>query len=156
MVSDPFPFLLSPTCAECAGIGLPDMPPMLWDMEDDCGHDVLRAFLLAHGGRQVTVPSRPVPEKPGDLINIALRWLQRNIGHGRITVPAGPTTYHARVAWTIYRRLMQGQSLAEISAALHVHTRTVCNHRARLIKVGVVPEAIGAAQPRTPTKRNAR
>ncbi len=156
MTGDPFPFLLSPTCAECAGIGLTDMPPMLWDMEDDCGHDVLRAFLLARGGRQVQVPSKLLQEKPGDAVNAALRWLQAHVGHGRITIPSGPMAYRARLAWTIYHRLMQDQSLAEISAALHIHTRTVSLHRARLIGIGVVPQDIGAAQPRTPKKRISR
>lgn len=156
MTSDPFPFLLSPTCAECAGIGMPDMPPMLWDMEDDCGHEVLRAFLLAHGGQQIALASKPLAETAGDPINTALRWLQGHVGHGRITVPAGPMAYRARLAWTIYHRLMQGQSLAEIAGALHVHTRTVSNHRARLVKIGALPEHIGAAQPRTPNKRKTR
>lgn len=152
MSGDPFPFLLSPTCAECAGVGLPDPPVMLWDMEDDCGHDVLRAFLLAHGGRQVSLATKPLAEKPGDPVNAALRWLQENVGHGRITVPNGPMGHSARLAWTIYHRLKQGQSLAEISSALHVHTRTVSNHRARLIGIGVLPEQIGGGKPRT-TKR---
>lgn len=153
MVSDPFPLLLSPTCAECAGIGLPDMPPMLWDMEDDCGHEVVRAFLLAHGGRQLNIPSRPLNAAPDDRLNAALRCLQGNVGHGRITIPAGPMAHSARLAWTIYHRLMQGQSLAEIAGALHVHTRTVSNHRARLVNAGIRPEHVGAAQPRTPNKR---
>ncbi|MDF3606238.1 hypothetical protein PE067_08890 [Paracoccus sp. DMF-8] len=129
---------------------------MLWDMEDDCGHDVLRAFLLAHGGRQVSVASKPIGEVPGDLVNTALRWLQTHIGHGRITVPSGLMAYHARLAWTIYHRLMRGQSLAEISAALHVHSRTVSNHRARLINIGVVPQDIGAARPQTPNTKDPR
>lgn len=154
MTGDPFPLLLTPTCAECAGIGLPAILAMLWDMEDECGHDVLRAFLLAHGGRQISLPSRPLPELPGHPVNTAFRWLQAHVGYGKITVPSGPIAHSARLAWTIYHRLVQGQSLAEISAALHVHTRTVSNHRARLISVGVVPEDIGAIQPRTHRKRN--
>lgn len=156
MTGDPFPFLLSPTCAECAGIGLTDMSPMLWDMEDDCGYAVLRAFLLACGGRQVVIPSKPLQQKPDDLVNTAIRWLQTHVGHGKITIPSGPMAYRSRLAWTIYHRLMQGQSLADVSNALHVHTRTVSLHRARLIGIGVVPQDIGAAQPRTPKKRNTR
>ena len=129
---------------------------MLWDMEDNCGHEVLRAFLLAHGGRQLNIPSRPLTAAPDNRLNTALRWLQGHVGHGRITVPAGPMAYRARLAWTIYHRLTQGQSLAEIAGALHIHTRTVSQHRARLVKIGALPEAIGAAQPRTPNKRNTR
>ena len=139
MANDLFPHLEQPTCAQCAGIGLTVIPRLLWEMEDDCGEAVLFAFLRAHGGREFCVPVlEPQPDET-DLIGLAVQWLHRTIGRGKMTVPLGPISYQARLAWTIYRRLAAGASLSAIARDLQCDTRTVSVQKRRLFQIGALP-----------------
>lgn len=55
MTGDPFSLRPTPTCAECAGIGLP-VPAMLWNMEDDT-YGALSCWRMA-GDRSTCPQSR--------------------------------------------------------------------------------------------------
>lgn len=137
MTNDPYPNLLFPTCAQCAGIGLP-AAGLLWDMEDECGFDNLRAFLIAHGGRELSLAKRATTQGPADLEQI-YAWLGNRMGAGKIAVPKGPSSHKARLAWTIYELSRDGASLAQIAEVANCTTRAVSNHRARLRELGALP-----------------
>ena len=139
MANDLFPYLEQPTCAQCAGIGLTVIPRLLWEMEDECGEAVLFAFLRAHGGRELNVPVfEPQPDET-DVIGLAVQWLHRTIGCGRMVVPLGPISYQARLGWTIYRRLAAGASLSAIARDLQCDTRSVGMQKRRLFQIGALP-----------------
>lgn len=142
MTTDPFPNLLFPTCAECAGIGITAMPDLLWDMEDDCGPEVMKAFVLAHGGREYAVPKEQEHVLPfeRDPLRLADEWMRKRIGVGRITVSKGPGGRNNRVAWTAFKLLAAGASLSAVSEATGSDVRTICNIKAKLRKVGALPE----------------
>ena len=139
MATDVFPHLLQPTCAQCAGIGIRNVPRLLWDMEDDCGEDVLIAFLRVHGGREYSIPVTAPTSDETDPLSVAVSWLHRNHGPGRLMVPLGPASYQSRLAWTIYARLSEGASLATIVKELHCDMRTVCGQKKRLTALGALP-----------------
>ncbi len=83
MSRDPTPDLLFPTCAECQSMGVV-MPEWLPAMEAELGSEAVKAFLLRHAGRQVTVPVPVV----GDLHLPEL--LRRDDGLG-LRLLQGPT-----------------------------------------------------------------
>lgn len=138
MANDLFPHLLQPTCAQCVGIGL-KIPSLLWDLEDDCGNEVLIAFLRECGGRELTIASRPSEPKDGDLVDKAIFWLRQRFRSGKLVIPLGPTSYQSRLAWTVYIRLIEGASLAAIVKELHCDIRTVCIQKKRLTGLGAYP-----------------
>lgn len=150
MTGDRFPHLLQPSCAQCAGIGL-RMPDLLWDMEDDCGEDALRAFLVAHGGRQYCSTSRRAEDEESPL-GRARHWLYARVGTGRIMIPLGPMSYQARVQWTIYDRIVKGHSLSQIAAELGCDTRTVGVAKAKFRKSGALLSH--DTRPSTPENRS--
>jgi hypothetical protein len=111
MTTDPTPHLLFPTCADCNRIGLPLLPGMLVAMEKDLGPDMLRAFLLAYGGREYAT-RRTAPDSPRDgPLGQADAWMQAEFSGMKLQVPKGPASRAARVACTIWTRLCEGQSL---------------------------------------------
>ncbi|MGB3313022.1 MAG: helix-turn-helix domain-containing protein [Albidovulum sp.] len=138
MSNDPTPHLLFPTCAECNRIGLPAMPGTLRDMERDLGPHVLRAFLMAHGGREYCVRATvPDTARPGPL-GQADDWMRARFGAGRVNIPKGPAAQSARLAWTIFTRLAAGWSLARIAEATGCHTRTVSQRKKLFLDLGVL------------------
>lgn len=138
MKTDLFPHLLQPTCAQCAGIGINNIPDMLWDMEDACGPAGLFAFLHAHGGRQYSIPVREPKVRADMLLWRAEIWMFRRFGPGRVVVPLGPTAYRLRLAWTIYVLLSEGASLSEVCKKLHCDMRTVSGHKEKFRKINAL------------------
>lgn len=136
MTSDPYPNLNFPTCAQCAGIGQPS-PDLLYDMEDECGFDSLRAFLIAHGGRELALAKRTMANGHADLDKV-YDWLRNRVGAGKIVVPKGPSSHKARLAWTIYELSCGGATLSQIAEVANCTTRAVSNHRARLRELGAL------------------
>ncbi|THD81539.1 hypothetical protein E7811_16675 [Aliigemmobacter aestuarii] len=115
MANDLFPNLLFPTCAECAGIDM-HVPEMLWDIEDECGFDVLKPFLLEYAGRELRVTPKDAHDYSDDPVAVVKRHLSFALGQRlKITVPQGPASREARLRWTIHQALRQGQSLNTIS-----------------------------------------
>lgn len=144
MKPDPFPDLLFPSCAECAGIGYRHVPALLWDMEDDCGADVMKAFALQHGGTVMKISAaHAIPDfRAPDLdpLTAARGWLFQAKGRGDLTIPLGPASRAARVAWTAFQMLKAGASLAQVAERTAVDLRTVCNIKNKLRLVGALPE----------------
>lgn len=144
MRTDPFPNLLFPSCAECAGIGYRHVPPLLWDMEDDCGADVMKAFVLEYGGQTIKVSEafqNAFCLASGlDPLTAARGWLYQNRGSGEIAVPLGPAARAARVAWTAFNMLKDGASLSQVADRAAVDLRTVCNIKNKLRKIGALPQ----------------
>lgn len=138
MANDLFPHLLQPTCAQCVGIGL-QMPGLLWEMEDECGAEVLIAFLHGHGGRELSIQVNLPEPDDGDLVQMAIWWLRRRLGPGKIVVPLGPTSYQSRLAWTIYKQLAEGASLSVIVKTLGCDLRTVSKQKRRLTNISALP-----------------
>ncbi len=128
-----------PTCAECAGIGITAIPPLLWDMEDDCGPEVMKAIVLAFGGREVSIGPVKIAAEDQDLITQGKAWIFAQRGHGSFRIPKGPGTRSYRAAWTIYHLLKAGASLDEAATRTGVDLRTVCNVKQKLRKIGALP-----------------
>ena len=144
MKPDPFPDLLFPSCAECAGIGYRYVPALLWDMEDDCGADVMKAFALQHGGTVMKISAaHAIPDfRAPDLdpLTAARGWLFPAKGRSDLTISLGPGSPAARVAWTAFQRLKAGASLAQVAERTAVDLRTVCNIKNKLRLVGALPK----------------
>jgi hypothetical protein len=141
MTTDPTPHLLFPTCADCNRIGLPPLPEMLVAMEKALGPDVLRAFLLAYGGREyATRRTAPDSYRDGPL-GKADAWMQAEYSGINIHVPKGPAARTGRVAFTIWTRLCEGQSLRQIATETDSTMRTVCNRKKLFTDMGVLPTA---------------
>ncbi|WP_296644974.1 hypothetical protein, partial [Roseinatronobacter sp.] len=104
-----------PTCAQCEGIGLSAGPDWQYDLEDDLGFDVLKALLIAYGGREMQI--RKSAEPATDALGHALAWMSARFGAGKITVQFGPLARKNRVAWLIYTMLRDGASLAQVAGA---------------------------------------
>ncbi|MBP7003760.1 helix-turn-helix domain-containing protein [Amaricoccus sp.] len=141
MSRDPTPDLLFPTCAECQSMGVV-VPGWLPAMEAELGSEAVKAFLLRHAGRQVIVPVRATPHDP------AKDWLRREIGYGRLTVPMGPAARKHRQRWTALALLRGGSSLAQVAAALNVHSRTASHWRADFLQRGHLRQPHLAGIPR--------
>jgi len=142
MASDPTSRLDNPTWAECGRIGL-YVPDWLHEAGAELGSDVLRRFLLDHGGRELSLPSRELPPDADSVLD----WMKRRFGWGKVLVPKGPLAHRSRIAWSIYRRLRDGRSLREIAEAVDLHVRTVSIHKQKLTRRGLLP-----AGGDTPTK----
>ncbi len=148
MRTDPFPNLLFPSCAECAGIGYRHVPPLLWDMEDDQGADVMKAFVLEYGGQTIKVSEAFQNGfqnalhfgTKADPLTLARWWLYQNRGSGEIAVPLGPAARAARVAWTAYHMLKDGASLSQVADRTALDLRSVCNIKNKLRKIGALPQ----------------
>ncbi|MCA8878609.1 MAG: hypothetical protein KDA73_01365 [Rhodobacteraceae bacterium] len=138
MTRDADPLSEIPTCAHCREMGLP-VSDTLARLETELGHDTLRAFLAAKGGRLVVIPVRAVANADSDPIAAALDWLRRDVGYGRWEVPLGPMARRARLSWAILTRLRAGRSLATIAGELGCALRTVTNHKTRFTRRGVLP-----------------
>ena len=110
------------------------MSTFLVRMEEDLGQDATRAFLAEWGGREFHIAryrgAGTAPE--------VLDWLRREIGHGKVMTPIGPAARQARIAWAVYARLCEGQSLATIAKALGLHTRTVSKRKRELSARGLL------------------
>lgn len=147
MTSTPPSDLLYPTCAQCKGIGLPAVPDWQFDMEDELGFDVLKALLLAHGGREVYLSKLQIDDP--NQCERARAWMFSRFGHGKILIPLGPLSHSNRVAWTIYAMLRDGASLAAAARAAGVHSRAVSRHKKRLQDFGAlpVPQSIITGEP---------
>jgi hypothetical protein len=138
MMTDPFPNLLLPTCAECAGIGITNIPELLWAMEDACGEEVMKAMVLHYGGREFGV-KKPCPDKANQsLIDQGKAWIYQYRGVGRIVLPKGPAARNSRLAWTVYKLLKEGKSLNAVSEKTGADLRTVCNIKKRLRQIGAI------------------
>jgi hypothetical protein len=135
---DPFPALLLPTCAQCAGIGLHGIPAMLWDMEDACGEAALFAFLLAYGGRRYKAPAKEPQARSDDPLSIARNWFHNQFGSGAIDIPLGPAAQRARFAWTVFDRLQRGHTVQKVASDLRVSERTILFQKARLRRIGAL------------------
>lgn len=136
---DPFPALLLPTCAQCAGIGLHGIPAMLWDMEDACGEAALFAFLLAYGGRRYKAPAKEPQTQPDEPLSVARRWFYDQFGSGAVDIPLGPAARRARFAWTVFDRLQRGHAAPKIASELRSSERTILLQKARLRRIGALP-----------------
>lgn len=98
---------------------------MLHEMEADIGPETVRDFLLAHGGREFSIPVRPaIDPVPGRQLT-ATGWLAENVGWGRITLPKGPTAHRARVNYTVLTLRREGRSIGQIATAIGIHSRSV-------------------------------
>jgi hypothetical protein len=140
MSNDPHSELDFPTCAEAAGIGFAAIPDMLWDMEDDCGAEVMKAMVLAYGGLELTVSKiHHFPWERDPLIQ-GRAWLWERLGPGSVRIPKGPGTRSARVAWTAFRLLRDGASLSAVSLATGCDMRTISNIKRKLRGIGALPE----------------
>lgn len=127
-----------PTCAQCAGIGIYAGPDWQYDLEDDLGFLVLKALIMAHGGREMHVWHRQ-PATATAPLDRAQAWLLARFGPGKMMIHLGPLARKNRVAWLIFTLLRDGASLAEIAAATDTHTRTISRHRKRLQDMGALP-----------------
>jgi len=127
-----------PTCAQCAGIGLDTAPQWQWDMEDELGFDVLKALILAHGGRELSIWCR-LPETVESPLDQAQAWLRNRFGSGKMIIQFGPLARRNRIAWLTYTMLRDGASLAQVAARLDVTVRTICRHKKRLQDMGALP-----------------
>ena len=125
------------TCAQCTGIGVYAGPKWQNDLEDDLGFDVLKALILAHGGRELHV--KHTPEPATDALGQAKVWMSERFGAGKIIVHFGPLARKNRVAWLIYTMLRDGASLAQIAEAANTTIRTVGRHKKRLQDMGALP-----------------
>lgn len=136
MAIDPTPHLLVPTCADCAAMGI-HVPEMLHEMELGIGVAALRDFLMAHGGREFSIPVRQDPDAPADRAMTPTDWLIANHGWGRITLSKGPTAHRARVSFTVLTLPRQGRSITQIAAATGIHSRSVSGVLKRLTERGL-------------------
>ena len=127
-----------PTCADCRAMGFA-VSGTLAALEADLGHDVLIAFLTAHGGRVAEIPIRAAVAPCGDPVARAKDWLRREIGHGRWDVPLGPMAGNAQRAWAILTRLRSGASLAGIAAEIGCTTRNVSRQKTIFTRRGLLP-----------------
>ncbi|MBR2657484.1 MAG: hypothetical protein IKD58_13545 [Loktanella sp.] len=116
-------------------------------MEDELGFDVLKALLLAHGGREVYLSKLQIDDP--NQCERARAWMFSRFGHGKILIPLGPLSHSNRVAWTIYAMLRDGASLAAAARAAGVHSRAVSRHKKRLQDFGAlpVPQSIITGEP---------
>lgn len=137
MTSEHLSDLPYPTCAQCTGIGVYAGPKWQNDLEDDLGFDVLKALILAHGGRELHV--KHTPEPATDALGQAKVWMSERFGAGKIIVHFGPLARKNRVAWLIYTMLRDGASLAQIAEAANTTIRTVGRHKKRLQDMGALP-----------------
>jgi hypothetical protein len=128
-----------PTCAECAGIGITAIAPLLWDMEDDCGPEVMKAFVLAYGGREVSIGPVKTATEDQDLVQQAKAWIFKKRGAGKLRIPKGPGARAYRAAWTIYQLLKAGASLDETARRTGCDMRAVSNNKQRLRQIGALP-----------------
>lgn len=140
MQSDPFPNLLFPSCAQCAGIGIEQIPEFLWALEDELGFDTLRVFLLAHGGRRCDIQKRDGSKVIDELDRLgqAYAFTRSYWGHGRIAIPLGPAARRARAAWTAFEHLKQGQSLQTVARLIGCNERQVSRQKAKFIEIGAL------------------
>lgn len=144
--------LLYPTCAECAGVGFKGIPEWLWDMEEDIGVTLFRAFMDRHGGCELSLAREP---KASDALDVtpdlapAYAWLHKRFGAGKLMVPLGPTALRARLAWTVFKLLEGGASLAEAARATGATTRAVSRYKSNLRRVGALKPPAAPSQ-RTP------
>ena len=106
-------------------------------LEAELGHDVLIAFLTAHGGRVVEIPRLAKP--CDDPVARALDWLRREIGHGRWDVPLGPVAGNVRQAWTMLKRLRAGASLRMVAVELGCTGRAVSRRKTIFTRRGLLP-----------------
>ena len=143
------PELLFPTCAECAGIGFTGIQDWLWDMEEDIGAGPFRAFLARHAGHELSLSRAPLPGEAPELVP-AYAWLRDRFGPGRLMVPIGPAAHRARLAWTVFKLLDAGSSLASVARATGTSTRNILRHKTRLIQFGALKA------PRPTPQRNPR
>lgn len=114
------------------------VPDWQYDMEDDLGFDVLKALILAYGGRELSIWSRQ-PAIISSPLEQAQAWLFNRFGAGTVVVQIGPLARGNRVAWLIFTMLRDGASLATVAAATETHTRTISRHRKRLQDMGALP-----------------
>lgn len=101
------------------------VPDYLREMEDEIGADAVRDFLLAHGGREFSIPVRHLVDLAPGRQMTATDWLVVNYGFGKITPPKGPTAHRARVNHTVLTLRREGRSISQIAAATGTHSRSV-------------------------------
>jgi hypothetical protein len=58
-----------------------------------------------------------------------------------VHVPKGPASRAARLAFTVWTRLCEGQSLRQIATETDSTMRTVCNRKKLFTDMGVLPTA---------------
>ncbi len=139
MAIDPTPHLLVPSCADCAAMGM-HVPEMLHEMEEDIDADAVRDFLLAHGGREFSIPVRhDLDTLPGRQMT-ATDWLVLNHGFGRITLPKGPAGHRMRVNFTVLTLRREGRSVGQIATATGIHSRSVSAILKRLTERGLLTQ----------------
>lgn len=115
------------------GISVPDY---LHEMEADIGADAVRAFLMAHGGREYSIPTRHLIDLSLGQQMTALDWLTVNYGFGKITPPKGPTSHRARTNHTVLTQRREGRTISQIAAATGIHSRSVSAILKRLAERG--------------------
>ncbi|MDP5309268.1 MarR family transcriptional regulator [Paracoccus spongiarum] len=113
---------------------------MLREMEAAIGADAVRDFLLAHGGRDFSIPARhQIDTTPGRQMT-ATDWLVGNYGWGRIVPPKGPVAHRFRVSFTVLALRREGRSIGQIATALGIHSRSVSKILQRLATRGLLTQ----------------
>lgn len=126
-----------PSCAQALGVGIQDIPEILFEMEDDLGEPVTAAFLRRFAGREVYPPKRP-PAGCGEEVQSALMWLHQRVGNGKLVIPMGPASALAVTRWNAFLMFKRGLSNSAVARRLGCHVRTAMRHRSELVKMGAL------------------
>mgnify|MGYP006285391951 CR=1 FL=1 len=134
-----------PSCADLRAVGITP-PAWLEDLETAFGPSAPRRLLRAVAGRQIDIPTRDVS---GSALDRAVgprvaRWMQREMGFGRLRVPLAGAAVGARRRVVIRAWLAAGRSLEETAAAAQCSARYVSTMKARLRAQGFLSEGKSA------------
>lgn len=140
-LNPPLP-LQMPTCAQAAGVGIGNIPEVLFDMEDDIGEAATAAFLRRFAGLEISVPRKPAFEDGAEICT-ALAWINERFGAGNVMIPMGPASALAVARWNAFLLLREGKSLREVARRLGCVTRSVSRHKQKLVELKALPAHAG-------------
>ena len=125
-----------PTFAECLEMGV-YVPPMIGEIEAECGHAALVAFLLRWGGQEIHIAKTSA--ESGAPAAAVLNWLRSDIGYGRWAVPRALVSDRTVIRWHMLRRLRAGQTLSQVAHGVGCTTRSVSNRKTDFTRRGLLP-----------------
>lgn len=124
------------TFDECLEMGC-CVSPIIGQIENECGHAVLIAFLLRWGGLEFHITKTPSGDDAA--FKPVTEWLRQDIGYGRWMVPRGLVSDRIVTRWRILSRLRAGQSLSQVARGVGCTIRAVSVRKAELIERGLLP-----------------
>lgn len=122
------------SCAELRLLGR-RAPELLERIEDELGADEMRRFAGSFGGTSISLSKAAAPSQNAVARRCGARlaqWLAREIGHGDITVPLGPTSHSNRALATLVRMFAEGASQSDVTRATGLSARVISRTHAIL------------------------